>query len=86
EPVPISFIGHQGRIHPGRSANPSQGTHTLIHSHTTDNLEIPINLQCMSLDQGRKPGYPEETPRARGENADTHMAEAGIELPILEVA
>ncbi|KAK2839050.1 hypothetical protein Q7C36_013864 [Tachysurus vachellii] len=38
EPVPISgVIGHQGRIHPGRSANPSQGTHThthtLIHSH-----------------------------------------------------
>ncbi|KAK2868842.1 hypothetical protein Q7C36_000713 [Tachysurus vachellii] len=33
EPVPISgIIGHQGRIHPGRSANPSQGTHTLIHS------------------------------------------------------
>ncbi|KAK3510199.1 hypothetical protein QTP70_027763, partial [Hemibagrus guttatus] len=32
EPVPISgVIGHQGRIHPGRSANPSQGTHTLTH-------------------------------------------------------
>ncbi|KAK3518942.1 hypothetical protein QTP70_016064 [Hemibagrus guttatus] len=51
KPVPISgIIGHQGRIHPGQSANPSQGTHT----HTTDYLEMPINLQCMSLDWGRK--------------------------------
>ncbi|KAK3507483.1 hypothetical protein QTP70_026049, partial [Hemibagrus guttatus] len=41
------IIGHQGRIHPGRSANPSQGTHI----HTMDYLEMPINLQCMSLDQ-----------------------------------
>ncbi|KAK3539874.1 hypothetical protein QTP70_015784, partial [Hemibagrus guttatus] len=60
EPVPISgVIGHQGRIHPGQSANPSQGTHTLSFTHaithTTDNLEMPINLPCMSLDQGRKP-------------------------------
>ncbi|KAK3543968.1 hypothetical protein QTP70_032316, partial [Hemibagrus guttatus] len=64
EPVPISgIIGHQGRIHPGRSANPSQGAHTHSHSltqsHTTDNLEMPINLPCMSLDWGRKP---EQTP------------------------
>ncbi|KAK3554543.1 hypothetical protein QTP70_025395 [Hemibagrus guttatus] len=39
EPVPISgIIGHQGRIHPGQSANPSQGTHThtlsFTHTHT----------------------------------------------------
>ncbi|KAK3525357.1 hypothetical protein QTP86_031087 [Hemibagrus guttatus] len=46
-------------------------THTLIHSHTTDNLEMPINLQCMSLDWGRKPEYPEETPEARGEHANS---------------
>ncbi|KAK3511384.1 hypothetical protein QTP70_006116 [Hemibagrus guttatus] len=26
-------IGHQGRIHPGRSANPSQGTYTLSFNH-----------------------------------------------------
>ncbi|KAK3564611.1 hypothetical protein QTP86_023758, partial [Hemibagrus guttatus] len=85
EPVPISgVIGHQGKIHPGRSANPSQGTHTysLIHSH---NLEMPINLQCMSLDWGRKPEHPEETPKARGEHANsTHTAEVGIEPPTLE--
>ncbi|KAK3543325.1 hypothetical protein QTP70_018076, partial [Hemibagrus guttatus] len=29
--------------------------HTHSHSHTTDNLEMPINLQCMSLDLERKP-------------------------------
>ncbi|KAK3528045.1 hypothetical protein QTP86_017086 [Hemibagrus guttatus] len=77
-------IGHQGRIYPGRSANPSQGTHTL--SFTTDNLEMPINLPHMFLDWGRKPEYPEETPEARGDHANsTHTAEAGIEPPTLEV-
>ncbi|KAK3524310.1 hypothetical protein QTP70_027867, partial [Hemibagrus guttatus] len=91
EPVPISgIIGHQGRIHPGWSAKPSQGTHTLSFTHaithTTDNLEMPVNLQCMSLDRGRKPEYPEETPKAQGEHANsTHTAEAGIEPPTLEI-
>ncbi|KAK3561378.1 hypothetical protein QTP86_033120, partial [Hemibagrus guttatus] len=61
-------------------------THSLTQSHTTDNLEMPINLPCMSLDWGRKPEYPEETPEARGEHANsTHTAEAGIEPPTLEV-
>ncbi|KAK3520570.1 hypothetical protein QTP70_027091, partial [Hemibagrus guttatus] len=84
---PISgVIGHQGRIHPGRSANPSQGTHTLSFTHTTDNLEMPINLQCMSLDRGRKPESPGgKTPKARGEHANsTHTAEVGIKPPTLE--
>ncbi|KAK3533818.1 hypothetical protein QTP70_031074, partial [Hemibagrus guttatus] len=54
------------------------------HTHY-DNLEMPINLPCMSLDWGRKPEYPEETPEARGEHANsTHTAEAGIEPPTLE--
>ncbi|KAK3533813.1 hypothetical protein QTP70_031071, partial [Hemibagrus guttatus] len=57
-----------------------------IAGHTPDNLEMPINLQCMSLDWGRKPEYPEETPEAWGEHANaTHTAEAGIEPPTLEV-
>ncbi|KAK3557915.1 hypothetical protein QTP86_003311 [Hemibagrus guttatus] len=48
---------------------------------------MPINLQCMSLDWGRKPEYPEETPKARGEHANsTHTAETGIEPPTLEFA
>ncbi|KAK3522245.1 hypothetical protein QTP70_034136 [Hemibagrus guttatus] len=60
EPVPISgVIGHQGRIHPGQSANPSQGT------HTHDNLEMSINLPRMSLDWERKPL------RAQGEHANS---------------
>ncbi|KAK3526441.1 hypothetical protein QTP70_025474 [Hemibagrus guttatus] len=75
ELVLSGVIGHQGRIHPGQSANPSQGTHTLSSTHaithTTDNLEMTINLQCMSLDRGRKPEYPEETPKAWGEHANS---------------
>ncbi|MCJ8735904.1 hypothetical protein PDJAM_G00252720 [Pangasius djambal] len=29
---------------------------------------MPISLQRMSLDRGRKPEYPEETPESRGEH------------------
>ncbi|KAK3540044.1 hypothetical protein QTP70_023818 [Hemibagrus guttatus] len=32
---------------------------------------MPINLQCMFLDWGRKPEHPEETPEARGEHANS---------------
>ncbi|KAK3520706.1 hypothetical protein QTP70_030582, partial [Hemibagrus guttatus] len=74
EPVPISgVIGHQGRIHPGRSANPSQGTHTLSFTHAITHYGQfrDANLQCMSLDWGRKPEYPEETPEAWGEHANS---------------
>ncbi|KAK3551379.1 hypothetical protein QTP70_016643 [Hemibagrus guttatus] len=46
-------------------------SHSLTQSHTTDNLEMPINLPCMSLDWGRKPEYPEETPGALGEHANS---------------
>lgn len=43
--------------------------HAQLHtrSHTTDCLEMPIRLQRMTLDRGRKPEYPDETPEARGE-------------------
>ncbi|KAK3568889.1 hypothetical protein QTP86_019582, partial [Hemibagrus guttatus] len=58
-------------------------SHSLTQSHTTDNLEMPINLPRMSLDWGRKPEYPEETPKAEHANS-THTAEAGIEPPTLE--
>ncbi|KAK3572389.1 hypothetical protein QTP86_032684 [Hemibagrus guttatus] len=78
EPVPISgVIGYQGRIHPGQSANPSQGTHTHSHSLTTDNLEIPINIPRMLLDWGRKPEYPEETPEAQGRTCKFHTHGGG---------
>ncbi|KAK3542198.1 hypothetical protein QTP86_018490, partial [Hemibagrus guttatus] len=46
-------------------------SHSLTQSHTTDKLEMPINLPCMSLDWGRKPEYPEETPEARGEHTNS---------------
>ncbi|KAK3569812.1 hypothetical protein QTP86_005803 [Hemibagrus guttatus] len=37
------------------------------------------------MERGRKPEYPEETPEARGEHANsTHKAEAGIKPPTLE--
>ncbi|KAK3547247.1 hypothetical protein QTP86_017814, partial [Hemibagrus guttatus] len=32
---------------------------------------MPINLPRMSLDRGRKPEHPEETPEARGEHANS---------------
>ncbi|XP_053488618.1 enolase 4 isoform X5 [Ictalurus furcatus] len=35
------------------------------------NLEMPISLQCMSLDWGRKPEYPEVTPVTWGEHANS---------------
>ncbi|KAK3530285.1 hypothetical protein QTP86_022416 [Hemibagrus guttatus] len=41
------------------------------HSDTTDNLEMPINLQCMSLDQGEETGVPGGNPEARGEHANS---------------
>ncbi|KAK3515254.1 hypothetical protein QTP70_013018 [Hemibagrus guttatus] len=62
---------------PSTECQPIAGhTHTLIHSHSTDNLEMPINLQCMFLDWGRKPEYPEETPR-HGENMQTPHTHGG---------
>ncbi|KAF4081126.1 hypothetical protein AMELA_G00157870 [Ameiurus melas] len=46
-------------------------THSQTHSYTTDNLDTPINLPCMTLYWGRKPEYPEETPAARGDHANS---------------
>lgn len=41
--------------------NRSPGPHA--HRHTpTDNLELPVNLQNMFLDYGRKPESPEKDP------------------------
>ncbi|KAK3551870.1 hypothetical protein QTP70_030237, partial [Hemibagrus guttatus] len=49
-------------------------SHSLTQSHTSDNLEMPINLQCMSLDRRRKP---EETLEARGEHANSTHTHGG---------
>ncbi|KAF4088384.1 hypothetical protein AMELA_G00082300 [Ameiurus melas] len=58
-------------------------THSHTHSYTTDTLDTPISLPCMSLVWGRKPEYPEETGRTC--KLRTHMAPAGIEPRTLEV-
>ncbi|KAK3558714.1 hypothetical protein QTP86_027591, partial [Hemibagrus guttatus] len=53
--------------------------HTHTHSHTTDNLEMPINLPHVF-------GLGERNPRGTGRTCKlhTHMAEAGIKPPTLE--
>ncbi|KAK3562067.1 hypothetical protein QTP86_027166, partial [Hemibagrus guttatus] len=62
----------------------AEHTHTLIHSHTMDNLEMPINLPCMSLDWGRKPprhGENMQTPhtrRRRESNPQPWRCEANV--------
>ncbi|KAK3518874.1 hypothetical protein QTP70_014959, partial [Hemibagrus guttatus] len=48
----------QGRGHPGWGVNPLQGM--ITHTQSTDNLEMPISLQHMALDWGRKPPKHEE--------------------------
>ncbi|KAK3563654.1 hypothetical protein QTP86_033374 [Hemibagrus guttatus] len=48
-------------------------TYTHNHLHTTNNLEMPISLQYMSLNGGRKLEYPDETPESGGElTSSTH--------------
>ncbi|KAK3536040.1 hypothetical protein QTP70_025505, partial [Hemibagrus guttatus] len=68
----VGVIGIKaGYILDGVPTHRRANTHS--HSHTMDNLEMPINLQCMSLDRGRKPEYPEKTHEAWGEHANaTH--------------
>ncbi|KAF4092288.1 hypothetical protein AMELA_G00019240 [Ameiurus melas] len=51
------------------------------HSHTTDNLDMQICLQCMSLDWGRKLEYPEETLDVQGEHALCTQGRGGIRTP-----
>ncbi|KAK3516714.1 hypothetical protein QTP70_022505 [Hemibagrus guttatus] len=83
EPVPISgIIGHQGRIHPGRSANPSQVTHTLSFTHAITHygqFRDSNQPRSMSLDCGRKPEYPVETHQAWGEHANSTHTVSGSE-------
>ncbi|KAK3544517.1 hypothetical protein QTP86_014096 [Hemibagrus guttatus] len=76
-PMPLT-MGHS-RVEEGSTSLKELGSRAQakapaeapIPGITTDNLEMPINLPCMSLDWGRKPEYPEETPEARGEHANS---------------
>ncbi|KAK3518116.1 hypothetical protein QTP70_033207 [Hemibagrus guttatus] len=87
-----SVIGHQGRIHPGRSANPSQGTHTLSFTHAITHYGQfffrDANQPTMHVfGPGQQNGVPGGNPQGTGRTCKlhTHMAEAGIEPPTLEV-
>lgn len=65
---------HRAKGQSGQDASLSQGTIThTVHSHTlscnTDNLEMAVSQQCMSLDWWRKLENPEKPPRHR-ENMD----------------
>ncbi|KAF4070999.1 hypothetical protein AMELA_G00279870 [Ameiurus melas] len=73
EPIPGS-IGHKAgytldRVPVHRRAQ--SHTHSHTHSYTMNTLDMAISLPCMSLDWGRKLEYPEETPAARGEHANS---------------
>lgn len=47
----------------------------MAQSYITDNLQMPNSVQCMSLEQGSEPEYPEKTPETRGEHADSKYTE-----------
>ncbi|KAK3508340.1 hypothetical protein QTP70_022085, partial [Hemibagrus guttatus] len=77
EPVPISgVIGHQGRIHPGQSANLSQGTHTL--SFTQYGQFRDANQPTMHVfGLGEETGAPEGNPRGTGRTCKLHTHSGG---------
>ncbi|KAK3548657.1 hypothetical protein QTP70_016406 [Hemibagrus guttatus] len=77
EPVPISgVIGHQGRIHPGRSANPSQGTHTLSFTHARQFRDA--NQPTMHVfGLGEETGVPGGNPRGTGRTCKLHTHGGG---------
>ncbi|XP_053543689.1 connector enhancer of kinase suppressor of ras 2 isoform X1 [Ictalurus punctatus] len=69
EPIPGNSGHKAGDTLDGVPTHRRAPSHT--HSHTMDNLEMPISLQRMPLDWGRKAEYPEETPTTRGEHANS---------------
>ncbi|KAK3536951.1 hypothetical protein QTP86_027139 [Hemibagrus guttatus] len=74
EPVPISrVIGNQGRIHPGRSANPSQGTHThsFTHAITHYGQFRDANQPTMHVLTGGGNRRTRRKPPRQGENMQT---------------
>ncbi|KAK3563381.1 hypothetical protein QTP86_023323 [Hemibagrus guttatus] len=65
------IIGHQGRIHPGRSANPSQGTHTHSHSLTHYRQFRDANAYHACLWTGGGNWSTRRKPPRHGENMQT---------------
>ncbi|KAK3519490.1 hypothetical protein QTP70_031813, partial [Hemibagrus guttatus] len=58
------IIGYQGRIHPGRSANPSQGTH---YRQFRDSNQPTMHV----FGPGEENRVPGGNPEARGEHANS---------------
>ncbi|KAK3564329.1 hypothetical protein QTP86_014285, partial [Hemibagrus guttatus] len=80
EPIPIDY-GHKAgytldRVPVYRRAQ--------SHTHTSHTLacyrQFRDAIQCMSLDWGRKPEYPEETPEAQEEHANSTHTHSGGDL------
>ncbi|KAK3557456.1 hypothetical protein QTP70_027742, partial [Hemibagrus guttatus] len=68
-------IGHQGRIHPGRSAKPSQGTHTLSFTHAVTHYGQfrDANQPTMHVfEPGEETGVPGRNPRGTGRTCKLH--------------
>ena len=64
----------RGRETPWRGRQSITGPHRDKRNTLTprDNLESPVNLTCMFLDGGRKPGYPERTYEYTGRTCRLH--------------
>ncbi|KAF4082140.1 hypothetical protein AMELA_G00148200 [Ameiurus melas] len=55
--------------------------HSHTHSYTTDTLDMPISLPCMSLDWGRKPpqhGENMQTPHRNGPGSTRATNPGGV--------
>ncbi|KAK3565689.1 hypothetical protein QTP86_014036, partial [Hemibagrus guttatus] len=67
-----------------RTAHTHTHSHSLTQSHTTDNLVMPINLQCMSSDRRRKPprhGEHMQTPHTHGGGGNRAPNPGGTNIP-----
>ncbi|KAK3506859.1 hypothetical protein QTP70_029532, partial [Hemibagrus guttatus] len=72
--------GIKGRIHPGRSANPSQGTHTLSFTHAITHYEQfrDANQPTMHVfGPGEETGVPGGNPQGTGRTCKLHTHGGG---------
>ncbi|KAK3514741.1 hypothetical protein QTP70_029691 [Hemibagrus guttatus] len=77
---PAGIIEHQGRIHPGQSANPSQGTHTLSFTNaiTHSGQFRDANQPTMHVfGPGEETGVPGGNPRGTGRTCKLHTHGGG---------
>lgn len=68
----------RGRLHPGQVAGLSKGLHihTQIHTYKCGSLELPVHLNVMSLDCGRRQGTEQlENCKQMSDNAVSHMSD-----------